>query len=96
MRAIHRARPEANEQYVRRHLKQEIGEEEDPGAETIRCRGKPQITVHRQGGEAHIDAVEIGDEVADDQERKKAGRDLRDRAGFQRVFATHDRPRRSD
>jgi hypothetical protein len=61
-------RAEPFQREVRRHLKNEIAEEENGSAETVSGGGKPQVAVHRQRGEAHVHAVEIGDEIADDQE----------------------------
>src|SRR3977135_3957139 len=57
------ARAEAFEQQVGGNFEEEIGEEEDPGSEAERGRRQAKVTVHRQRGKAHIDAVEIGDEI---------------------------------
>jgi hypothetical protein len=85
MRAIHLRRAEAFQCQVRRDLEHEIAEEEDPGAETVSGRGKAQVLVHRKRGKTHIHPVEVGDEVADDQERHEPRGELPDRASFQFV-----------
>ena len=76
---------EAFEHEVGRHLEDEIGDEEDAGAEAERGRGQPKVLVHRQRRKADVDAVEIGDEVADDQERHEPLRDFGDSADFNSV-----------
>ena len=68
-----------------RHLKRRITEEEDARPEAEGGRRKTQILVHGQRGEADIDAIEIGDEVAEDQEGHEALRDLGERERFQTV-----------
>lgn len=45
------------------HLKQEVAEEEDPGAEAKHCRGEAEVGVHGERRETDIHAVEEGDEV---------------------------------
>jgi hypothetical protein len=62
---------EALQQQVRRHLEQEIGEEENAGAKAESRLRQAQILIHRQRGKADIDAVQIGDEVADDSGRAR-------------------------
>jgi hypothetical protein len=54
------------QQQIRRHLEHEVGDEEDAGAESVLRRRQPEILVHRQRGEADVDAIEVRDEVADD------------------------------
>jgi hypothetical protein len=72
-------RTEPLQQQVRRHLEDEVGKEEDAGAKPVLRRGQAEVAVHRQGREAHVDPVQIGDEVADHQERHEPGRDLGNR-----------------
>ena len=56
---------------VARHLERDIAPEEDARGHAV-CRGiEPQILVHGEGGEAHIDAVEIAQEIGD--QRQAAG-----------------------
>jgi hypothetical protein len=47
-----------------------------------------QILIHRQRGKADIDAVQIGDEVADDQEGHEALGDLGKRIDLKSVHRT--------
>ena len=82
MRAIQRRAPNAIEQQIGGHLEQEIGEEEHAGAEAEHRLADAEIGVHRQLGEADVDAVEIGDEVADDEKRYESPGDLGRRALF--------------
>jgi len=70
-------RPNLVQDDVGRHLEQEIGGEEHARAEAESGFGEPEVRVHRQLGEADIDPVEIGDEVAEDEERNEAPCDLR-------------------
>ena len=82
------ARAEPLEQQVGWHLEDEIGDEEDAGAEAERGLRQAEVGVHRQRGEADIDAVQIGDEVAEHQEGDEPPRDLRDRPDFHFVHVT--------
>jgi hypothetical protein len=75
MRAIH-LRAESFKQEIRRHLEDEVRDKEDAGAEAERGLRQTQILVHRERGKAHIDPVQIGDEVADDKKRYESLRDL--------------------
>ena len=79
------ARAEFFEQQVGWHLEDEIGEEEDAGAEAERGLRQPEVLVHRQRREADVYPVQIRDEVADDQERHEPHRDFGDGAGFDSV-----------
>ena len=67
---------------VRRHLEQEIGEEEHARAETEGSFRKVEVGVHRELGEADVHPVEIGDEIAEDEERDEPPRDFRKRPLF--------------
>jgi hypothetical protein len=79
------ARAEAFEQQIGRHLEDEIGDEEDAGAEAESGLRQAEILVHGERGKAHIDPVEIGDEVADDEEGYEAFRNLGEGRRFQSV-----------
>ena len=81
MRAIH-LRAESFKQEIRRHLEDEVRDKEDAGAEAERGLRQAKVLVHRQRGKADIDAVEIGDEVTDDEERDEAFGDFGDGADF--------------
>jgi hypothetical protein len=76
------ARAESFEQEVGGHLEDEICDEEDARAEAERGLRQAKVLVHRERGKAHIHPVQIGDEVADDQERHQSLGDLRDGADF--------------
>jgi hypothetical protein len=73
---------------VRGHLEQKIRKEEDARAEAKRRLGELEVGVHRQFGEADVHPIEIGDEIAEDQEGEESPRQLRDRMSFDFVF--HD------
>ena len=69
-------RADAIEREIGRHLQHEIGEEEHAGAEAEHRVGDADVGVHRQLGEADVDPVEIGDEVAKHQKRHETPGDL--------------------
>jgi uncharacterized protein YhaN len=74
MRAI-QMRAGARHQQVGRHLEQEIADEEDAGADAIHGIAELQVGLHLQLGEADIDAVQIGRDKAQEQERHEAPAD---------------------
>jgi hypothetical protein len=76
------ARAEFLQREVARNLEDEIADEEDAGAPGKDQRREFQVRVHGQRGEAEIDAVEIGEEVGQDQERNQAPGDRADRRSF--------------
>jgi hypothetical protein len=82
---------ESFEQQVGWHLEDEIRDEEDAGAETERGLRQTEILVHRECGETHVYAVQIRDEVADDEERYDPPGDFGDSADFYSVHMTADR-----
>jgi len=57
------------EHQIGRHFEEEVGKEEDAGAEAERRGGQADVLVHLQGREAQVGPVEIGDEVGNDKER---------------------------
>ena len=63
------ARADLLQHQVARHLEDQVADEEDAGAESIGFVAEGKRLLHLQLGEADIDAVEEGDDVADDQER---------------------------
>ncbi len=76
-----RANPVKNE--VARHLEQKIAEKKDARAEPVHRIGKPEVALHLQLGEANVHPVEIGDEIAQDQEGNDAPADAAiDRFGW--------------
>jgi hypothetical protein len=68
MRAIHLRAPNRSSSRFGWHLEDEIGDEEDAGAEAERGLRQAEILVHRQRGKADVYPVEIRNEVADDEE----------------------------
>ena len=83
------------EHEVRRHFEQEVAEEEYTGAEAEHRRRKPEILVHRQRGEADVDAVDEGDEIQQHHEGDDAQCDLAQHACFKlgahRMVSSPDR-----
>ena len=67
---------------IARHLEDEIADEEDAGAPGEDQRRELQFGVHGQRGEAEIDAVEIGEEIGQHQERDQAPGDGADGRGL--------------
>jgi hypothetical protein len=79
------------EEQVGRHLEQEVGDEEQPGAEPERRLVEPERLVHMQLGEADIDAIEIGNEVTQDQKWNQAPHHLADHALFYVIHSVRSR-----
>jgi hypothetical protein len=75
---------------IARHLEDEIADEEDSGAPCEDQRGEFQFGVHRQRGEAEIDAVKIRKEIGQHQERYQPPRDRADSRGFDLAFRRRD------
>src|ERR1700737_194412 len=71
------------ERQIARHLEDEIADEEDAGAPCEHRRREFQLGIHGQRGEAEIDAIEIGKEIRQHQERNQPPRDRADRRGFE-------------
>ncbi|MCY1524754.1 hypothetical protein D9M68_597020 [compost metagenome] len=73
---------------VARHFEKEIANEEHTGAQAEHGFAEPQVLRHLQFGEAHVDAIEVGDHVAEHQERHQPPEHLgvgaRGFAGFRR------------
>ncbi|MNT22398.1 hypothetical protein D3C72_1577790 [compost metagenome] len=59
-------------QQVAGHFEQEVADEEQPGAEAEYGFRELQVLGHLQLGEAHVHAIEVGDHVAEHQERHDA------------------------
>ena len=88
MRAIQRRAPTRSSARLDGTSKQEIGEEEHAGAEAEHRVGDADVGVHRQLGEADVDPVEIGDEVAEHEKRHETPSDLGHDATFD-VIVVH-------
>src|SRR6185312_4750211 len=76
--------PRANpfQKEVRRHLKQKIGNEEKSGAQSEGGLAEAKRLVHMQLGEADIDAIQIRNEIAQDQKRYQPPHHLADCTPF--------------
>lgn len=64
----------AVQDHVARHFKEEVTDEEDAGAEPVDGLAELEVVEHLQLGKAHVDAIEIRDHVAQQQERNQAPR----------------------
>jgi hypothetical protein len=84
IRAIHLRAPNRSSRSGG-HLEDKICDEEDARAEAERGLRQAKVLVHRERGKAHIHPVQIGDEVADDQERHQSLGDLRNGTDFYSV-----------
>ena len=69
------ARAEALQHQVGGDFEHKVGEEEDTGAKPERGLGQADIMAHGELGETHVHPVEIGNEVAQDQEWQQPHRD---------------------
>ena len=76
MRAIHMRAPTRLQDHVARHFEDEVADEEDACAEAVDGVAELQVSRHLQLGEADVDPVEKGDDVADEQERDQVPGDL--------------------
>ena len=65
------ARAPQLEQHRRRHLQQEISDEEDAGAEAEDGVREAELAGHLQRGEAHVDADRVVEDVEHEQERQQ-------------------------
>src|SRR5690606_10973314 len=65
------------------HLKQDIGQKEQPYAQTIHTRGQAQISVHLQGGDGDIRFVDVSDHVEQHQKWNQLYVESSDGAGMQ-------------
>jgi len=74
-----KARADAHEDQIARHLEERIADEEHACAEAVDHGAEPQVGVHLQRREADIDAVEPRDDVEQQQERQEAPPNLRER-----------------
>jgi len=83
------ARAEPLEHQVGRYLEDKIGDEEDTGTEAVGGLRQAEVGVHRQRGEADIDPIQVGDKIANDQERDEPPRHLRDGPDFHFVHGRH-------
>ena len=66
------ARAEFFQEDVAGDLEEEIADEEDAGAGGESGVAQREILEHLQLGEADIDAIEIGEDVAEEEEREQA------------------------
>ena len=66
------------------HLEQAVAQEEQARAEPERRIGQPEVALQFGGGKADVDAVDVGDDVADEDERNQAHGDAPDRGLLER------------
>ena len=62
--------------HVAGHFEEEVADEEDACAEAVDRFTEAQIVEHLQLGKSDVDAIEVGDQVAQHQERQEPPRDL--------------------
>jgi hypothetical protein len=70
------ARANARQQQIARQFEQHIADEENTGAHPVCGIRKAEIGLHLQLRKAHIDAVQIRKQVADEQKRQQPPIDL--------------------
>src|ERR1700712_4315154 len=61
---------------VARHFEKEVTDKEHPGPEAVHRIAQTQIGHHLQFGEVDVDPVQVGGEVAEDDERHDSPGDL--------------------
>ena len=76
------ARADTIQRQVAGDLEQAVADEEHAGAEAELRRRQPDRLVHRQRGEADVVAIEVVEDVADDQDRHQPPADLGEDAAF--------------
>ena len=59
------------------HLEDEVAKEENARAQAVNCLAELQVVEHLQLGKADVDAVQIGRDVANEQQRQQAPGDAR-------------------
>jgi hypothetical protein len=67
---------------VARHLEEEVGEKENPGSSAEGSCGEIEVGAHCRSGEADIDPVQIGNEIAKHEKRYQPQGYLAHRRGF--------------
>jgi hypothetical protein len=77
IRAIHKRAPTPIHDQVAGHFKEEIADEEHPRPKAVYGLAKAKIDLHLELGKADIDAVEVGDDIADHYEGHNASENLR-------------------
>ena len=78
-------RAHAVEDHVARHFEEAVAQEQDAGAPAELGRGQPDLLVHRQGGEPYVVAVEVVEDIGEDQDRQQTPGDLRKKPGVRVV-----------
>jgi hypothetical protein len=76
------ARAHAVQHHVAGHLEEKVADEEDARAQPVHRLAELQVALHLQLGEADVHAVEVGHDVAQEQQRDQPPADLAvDRVG---------------
>jgi hypothetical protein len=78
MRAYPPPRSHAGEHQVTGYFEQHVPAEKDPSAQTVRCGAEAEVSIHLQGRDCHIRAIEIVEYVQDKQEWKQPNAHLTD------------------
>ena len=70
------ARAELVQREVAGDLEEEVGDEEDAGAEAVDGAGEAEVGLEPVLGEGHVHPIQVGDDVEAQQDRYEADRDL--------------------
>ncbi len=79
IRAIQMRAPDAIHDQVARDLEQAVAEEEEPAAKPVRRVAQAQVALQLGRREPDVHPVDVGDDVAEEDERDQAADDFRDR-----------------
>ena len=79
IRAIQIRAPDALEDQVARDLEQAVAEEEQPAAKPVGGVAQAQVALQLGCREPDVHAVDVGDDVAEEDERDEAADDARNR-----------------
>ncbi len=58
-----------------RNLKQKVASKKNPCAQSEYAIGEAQVVGHLQAGKTHVDAIEIRDEIKNEEKRQQSPRD---------------------
>ena len=95
IRAIHLRAPTLVQDQVAGDFRKKVADEEHAGAKSEHRLGKPESVLHRQFGEPHVHAIEVGTEIAQHEHRHQAPGDSPDGLMLQGIELLRGGGRRS-
>ena len=83
------ARTDALQQQVARHFEEEVADEEHARADPVGGVRQAEVGLHLQPREPDVDAIQVGEDVAQEQERQQPPRHRAVGAGFEVAVVSH-------